>query len=62
MARILVVSDDGRTTVQINAGTDDEGDEWTTATCPDHGDLEGDHSYFEGMVQEAVIHVDQQAH
>src|SRR5690349_12556048 len=56
MARILVVSDDGRTAVEIVAGTDGEGDEWTTATCPVHGGLDGDHSYFEDMVSVAEIH------
>ncbi len=59
MARVQVVSDDGVTVVVIVAGTDGEGDEWTTATCPEHGELEGDHSYFEDVVKAAVVHVDQ---
>jgi hypothetical protein len=60
MARVQVVSDDGATVVPVVLGMDDEGDEWTTAVCPVHGDLPGDHSSFEDMVQEAEKHVDQQ--
>lgn len=60
MARVLVVSEDGATVVPIVAGTDDEGDEWTTAVCPVHGAIEADHSYFEDMVQAAESHVDQE--
>lgn len=59
MARVLVVSDDGATMIPIVHGLDGEGDEWTTAECPIHGDLDGDHSYFEDMVQVAEVHVDQ---
>lgn len=59
MARAQVVSDDGSVIVPVVHGADDEGDEWTTAVCPVHGDLEGDHSDFEDMVQVAELHVDQ---
>lgn len=62
MARVQVVSDDGRTAVHVETGMDDDGDDWTTATCPTHGGLEGDHSYFEDMVQVAVLHLDHQEH
>ena len=60
MARIQVISDDGSVVVSIEAGTDDEGEAWTTAVCPTHGPIEGDHSYFEDMIEAAVIHVDHQ--
>lgn len=58
MARVLVVSDDGQIAVTVESGVDDESDEVTTVTCPVHGDIPGDRSYFEGMVQQAEIHVD----
>ncbi len=59
MSQVQVVSDDGETIIPILSGNDDEGDAWTTAVCPLHGDLDGDHSYFEDMVQVAELHVDQ---
>lgn len=60
MARVLVVSDGGATAVEVVKGMDTDGDAWTTAVCPVHGDLEGDHSYFEDMVEVAETHVDRQ--
>lgn len=60
MARVQVVSDDGRTAVPIETVIDDEGDEVTTAVCPVHGSLDGDRSYFEDMCQVAVVHLDHQ--
>lgn len=60
MARIQVISDDGSVVVPVELGTDSEGEEWTTATCPTHGPIEADHSYFRDMIEAAVIHVDHQ--
>lgn len=56
---VLVVSDDGATAVEVVKDMDEDGDAWTTAVCPACGDLEGDHSYFEDMVDVAETHVDQ---
>ncbi len=54
MVRILVVSDDGATTVEIS--TDGEG--WTSGLCDRCGETISDRSHFEDTVQAAEIHVD----
>ena len=58
MARVQVVSDDGVTVVDVVKGDDVDGDAWTTSRCPAHGEIEGDHSYFEDIVEAAQLHVD----
>lgn len=55
MARILVVSDDGATAVEIS--TDDEG--WTTGRCRVCLALITDRGHFEDTVEQCGIHADQ---
>jgi hypothetical protein len=60
MARVQVVSDDGSIIVSIESGEDEDGESWTTAACPEHGEIEADHSYFEDMIEATKIHLDYQ--
>lgn len=54
MARVLVASDDGSTTVEIL----DE-DDYTTGTCDRCGETLSDRGHFEDTIQAAQIHLDQ---
>ena len=51
MARVLVVSNDDATAVEVVKDMDDDRDAWTIAICPVHGGLERDHSYFEDVIE-----------
>ena len=58
MARVQVVSDDGRIVVPIVVDVDLHGDEWAEGTCPVCGETITDRGNFEDTVQAAQIHVD----
>ncbi len=57
MSRVQVVSDDGRTVVDI-AEEDRDGELWAYAVCSEHGRLDDARGRFEDTVQQAQIHVD----
>lgn len=59
MSRVQVVSDDGRTVVDI-AEEDRDGEPWTIAVCSVCGQIDDDRGNFEDTVQQAQIHVDLQ--
>lgn len=56
MSRVLVVSDDGATTVEIEQ---QEADAWTFGVCSRCSEVITDRGHFEDTVQAAEIHVDQ---
>lgn len=55
MAQVRVVSDDGRTTVEIGQ----DGGGRTVGACDDCGEQVTDRGYFEDTVRAAENHVDQ---
>lgn len=57
MSRVQVVSDDGRTVVDI-AEEDRDGEPWAIAVCSVCGRIEDDRGHFEDTVQAAQNHID----
>jgi hypothetical protein len=55
MARVLVVSDDGAITVEIER---QDADAWTFGVCP-CGEVISDRGHFEDTVNAVELHVDQ---
>lgn len=58
MSRVLVVSDDGATVVEIRDANRPDGEPWTEGRCP-CGEVISDRGHFEDTVQAVEIHVDQ---
>ncbi|GGN39197.1 hypothetical protein FHR83_006772 [Actinoplanes campanulatus] len=59
MARVLVVSDDGATVIQVRDADRPDGEPWAEGVCP-CGEVISDRGHFEDTVQACEIHLDEQ--
>ena len=62
MARVQVVSDDGRIVVPIVVDVDLHGDEWAEGICPACGETISDRGHFEDTVEAVKVHLDYRGH